>query len=98
MADKEEVYEAKFASYWKEVFGAVKKFVDDTTTQIKELGASIDNIQAQVGSELETIKATIGNDLESVKLSLGGQIANLTMAVDRLAKLGLGTQADHLQA
>jgi hypothetical protein len=42
METKEE-YEARFIDYKKELLGAIKIFVDDTTGQLADLNATVDN-------------------------------------------------------
>jgi len=91
-----EIYEAKFLSYKKEMMDAVKKFVGDTTSQIKDLGAAVDSVQTQVGSDLRSIKDSFRQDLEEVKLSLGTEIANLTAAVDKLVRPSSSKPAEGL--
>lgn len=95
-SETEEIYEAKFLSYKKEMMDAVKKYVHDTTVQIKDLGNAVDSVQAQVGSDLRSVKESFGQDLEEVKISLGAEIGNLTAAVDRFLRPSSSKRGEEL--
>jgi hypothetical protein len=91
-SDTAEIYEAKFASYKKEMLDAVKVFVDDTNSQIKGITASFDSFHGQVEADLESVKTTLGRDLSAVQHSLSAEIAGLATAVAQVVRIDSGKQ------
>jgi hypothetical protein len=84
-ADTAEIYEAKFASYKKEMLDAVKVFIDDTNSQIKGITVSLDTFHGQVEADIEYVKMTLGHDLSAVQHSLSVESTS-TPANKRLRK------------
>jgi hypothetical protein len=85
-ADTREEYELRFLQYKKESLDAVRMFVDDTTTQIKAISSSVEDVRAAVSADLVVAKESIGADLVVVKASLSAEIAELAESVDRVMR------------
>jgi hypothetical protein len=91
--ETKEEYEARFIDYKKELLDAVKVFVDDTTGQLTDLNATVDDTRAQMSADLQAAKVAIGAKLESVKTSLSSEIAGLATTMDRAFRSDLGAAA-----
>jgi hypothetical protein len=82
-ASTTEEYESKFLDYKKEILDSVRKFVVDTTKELKGVSDNITSVQAKVGTDLEEIRTHLGGELAAIKSSLSSEIALLTQTVDR---------------
>jgi hypothetical protein len=82
MESKEE-YESRFLECKKELLDAVKVFVDDTTGQISDINATVDETRFQMSADLQAAKASISVELESSKTTLSSEIVGLAKTLDQ---------------
>jgi hypothetical protein len=92
-ADTTEEYETRFIAYKKELLDAVKVYVTDTKSQLKEMSSTVEGVRTSMGSDLQAAKDSLGAELDSIKTSLSAEIADLAATVDRALRHGSGAVA-----
>jgi hypothetical protein len=92
-AESKEEYESRFIVYKKELLDTIKVFIDDTTGQLSDINATINDARAQMSADLQATKESIGVDLKSVKTTLNAEITGLAATLDRANRLDPTTKA-----